>query len=98
MTIRLYQLMPVLLFLVTPIAIAEQDDGVNDAKPKRCINTGSILRTKIIDDANIVFIMRRNQDLSEYVAQSLHRPEPARPLRLFDTNAVFVRTRENYSH
>ncbi len=61
MTIRLYQLIPVLLFLVTPIAIAEQDDGVNDAKPKRCINTGSILRTKIIDDANIVFIMRRNQ-------------------------------------
>lgn len=61
MTIRLYLLLPVLLFLVTSMAIAEPDESVANAEPKRCINTGSILRTKIIDDANIVFIMRRNK-------------------------------------
>lgn len=61
MTSRRYQLLPVLLFLVTSMAIAEPDDGVDNAEPKRCINTGSILRTKIIDDSNILFIMRRNQ-------------------------------------
>jgi hypothetical protein len=61
MTIRLYQLLPVLLLLVTPMAIAEPDEGIDNAEPRRCINTGWILRTKIIDDANIVFIMRRNE-------------------------------------
>lgn len=61
MTIRLYRLLPVLLWLVTPVAIAGPDEGIDDTEPERCINTGAILRTKIINDANILFIMRRNR-------------------------------------
>jgi len=61
MTIRLHQLLPVLLVLVATMATAEPDEGIDDAEPRRCINTGSILRTKIIDDANVVFIMRRSE-------------------------------------
>lgn len=50
--------LPVILLLgATAVYSDEQVDGVDD-EPRRCINTGSILRTRIIDDSNIVFIMR----------------------------------------
>lgn len=61
MTDRLHQFLPLLLILVAPIATAELDEGVADAEPKRCINTGWILKTKVIDDGNVVFMMRRNE-------------------------------------
>ena len=50
-----------LLVLVAPVATAELEDGVDDDALKRCINVGSILRTRIINDSNIVFIMRRDE-------------------------------------
>ncbi len=51
---------PVAYFLVAPLAAAEPEEDAIDAS-KRCINTGSILQTRIIDDGNIVFMMRRDK-------------------------------------
>ena len=61
MTIRLHQLLPVVFMLVAPIAVADEAEGVDDHKPRRCINTGSILQTRVIDDGHVVFMMRRNE-------------------------------------
>ncbi len=61
MSVRLYKLLPALLVLITPIAAAESEEGVDDDALKRCINVGSILQTRIIDDNNIVFMMRRDE-------------------------------------
>jgi hypothetical protein len=61
MTERLHRLLPLLLVLLAPMATAEPDEGVDDTEPTRCINTGSILKTKVIDDGNVVFMMRRDK-------------------------------------
>ena len=46
--------------LVVPIVAADPEDGVDDSST-RCINVGLILRTRIVDDSNIIFIMRRDE-------------------------------------
>ena len=46
--------------LVVPIVAADPEVGVDDSST-RCINVGLILRTRIVDDSNIVFIMRRDE-------------------------------------
>ena len=61
MTIRLRQLSTAMLLLAIFGAAAAQDEGAEEAEPRRCINTGSILKTRIIDDSNVVFIMRRDE-------------------------------------
>jgi len=61
MTIRLHRLLPALLVVVAPIVTAEPQEGRDNDGPRRCINTGAVLRTKVINDANVLFIMRSDE-------------------------------------
>ena len=60
MNFRLHTFLVVSL-LVAPIVAAEPVDGVDDDSSTRCINIGKILRTRVVDDSNIVFMMRSDE-------------------------------------
>lgn len=46
------------MLLLFTSAYSDEQETDADSEAKRCINTGAILRTRVIDDGNVVFIMR----------------------------------------
>lgn len=50
-------------FLCTPFIAAGEEDTFDDDTSMRCINIGLILRTKVVDDSNVVFFMRNDEML-----------------------------------
>ena len=61
MTIRKCRFLPLLLLPLASISAAEQEEDGVGQEPRRCINTGSVLKTRIIDDSHVVFMMRRDE-------------------------------------
>ncbi len=61
MAIRLTALFAVILIICAPGPAFGQDEETDAKEPRRCINTGSVLRTRVIDDQNVVFMMRRDE-------------------------------------
>ncbi len=58
---RIHARLTVILFL--PLIAAYADDQINneDHEARRCINTGAIIRVRVINHGNIVFTMRGNK-------------------------------------
>jgi hypothetical protein len=61
MVIQLRNLAPLILFLAAPVSPAEPESDVVDDGSRRCINVGRILKTRVMDDNNIVFMMRHDR-------------------------------------
>jgi hypothetical protein len=60
MMIHMRNLAPLILLLAAPVSLAEPENDVDDDGSRRCINVGRILKTRVIDDNNIVFVMRHD--------------------------------------
>lgn len=61
MVIQLRNLTLLILLLSAPVSLAEPESDIDDDGSRRCINIGRILKTRVIDDNNIVFMMRHDR-------------------------------------
>lgn len=49
--------------LLAPVVAASDEDPFDEDASLRCVNIGLILRTKVVDDGHVVFVMRNDEML-----------------------------------